>query len=88
MNAEQYAQMRETGTAPCGCQVVFDGDMQTVHHDCNTNRQKDSDKANKRAAKDHAERQERAMLLRQIPLDMLREMVHGKVVNARASARA
>ena len=94
MNATQYERMRNTGIAPCGCEVAFeewDGsgiEHQTVMHTCDTNRQAKSDAANEKSAAEHAERNERNMLLRQIPLSVLREMVHGKPAEKKAAARA
>lgn len=97
MNAKQHEHMMKTGEAPCGCHVVFEGNMQTVHHDCMPNRQAESDAANEKSAREHAERQERNMLLHTIPLDVLRGLFaqSGEVLQERkakkkekASARA
>lgn len=74
MNAEQHAHMVETGEAPCGCHVVIEGDTSTVFHECDPDRQAISQAANEQYAIDHAERQERKMLLSMIPLSALRKL--------------
>lgn len=82
MNAEAYAKMRETHIAPCGCEVMFevwDGvEHQHVHHECMPNRKHESDVANAKSELERAERQERKMLMSQIPLSVLRDMVRGR----------
>lgn len=83
MDAEAYAKMRETGIAPCGCalEIMVAGDgteTVSVGHTCNPNRMEESDAANEKSMREHMERQERKMLMSMIPLETLREMVHGK----------
>lgn len=84
MNTTQYAQMVKTHIAPCGCPVEITGDTTSVLHTC-VDRKPESDAANKAAVRNHAERSERKQLLSEIPLGVLREMVHGK---PRATTRA